>query len=221
MASHSTRPRLILASGSPRRLQLLQQIGIVPDVVCPADIDEIPMRGELPRALARRLALEKAYAAWDAQGCRDGDVLLAADTVVARGRRILPKPDDRRAAERCLRLLSGGRHRVYSGVCLIAGDREVHQKLVTSHVTFKRLGDLDIRHYLDSGEWRGKAGGYAIQGLAAAFVRWMSGSYSGVVGLPLSEAADMLDGVGYRWRRTDGTDGTSGDGSAREGEDQA
>lgn len=204
MACHPTRPRLILASGSPRRLQLLEQIGIVPDAVCPADIDETPARGELPRALSRRLAQQKAFAAWDAQGCGDGDLLLAADTVVALGRRILPKPCDRRDAERCLRLLSGGRHRVYSGVCLIGRGRRVHQRLVTSQVAFKRLSDQDIRYYLDSGEWRGKAGGYAIQGRAAAFVRWLSGSYSGVVGLPLSQVADLLAGVGYEWRCGEG-----------------
>lgn len=141
MACHPTRPRLILASGSPRRLQLLRQIGIMPDAVCPADIDETPVRGELPRTLSRRLAQQKAFAAWDALDCGDGDLLLAADTVVALGRRILPKPGDRRDAERCLRLLSGRRHRVYSGVCLIESNGRVHQRLVTSQVAFKRLSE--------------------------------------------------------------------------------
>jgi septum formation protein len=179
---------LVLASASPRRLDLLQQIGIVPDRIEPADIDERPRPRELAPALARRLAEAKA----DAVAARHPDAtVLAADTVVACGRRLLPKPEEEGAARDCLELLSGRRHRVLTGVVLRApGARRF--KLVTSIVAFRRLTADDIAWYLRCGEWRGKAGGYAVQGRAAAFVRFLSGSYSNVVGLPLCETAGML-----------------------------
>ncbi|HEX6980905.1 MAG TPA: Maf family nucleotide pyrophosphatase [Alphaproteobacteria bacterium] len=187
-------PRLILASASPRRLDLLKQIGIVPDAVIPADVDETPLPRELPARLAERLAAAKA----EAVAARDPDaVVLAADTVVACGRRILPKAESRAEAERCLRLLSGRRHRVHGGVAMaIPGGRRA-VRLVTTIVSFKRLTPAEIGAYLDSGEWQGKAGGYAIQGRAAAFVRTINGSYSNVVGLDLFTVAALLHGVGF------------------------
>lgn len=191
--------RLVLASASPRRLDLLAQIGIHPDAVLPAAIDEQPRRGELPRHLAQRLAAGKAAAV--AEGEPDAFV-LAADTVVACGRRILPKAESEAEAAFCLRLLSGRRHRVTTGLCIHAprgpaGERRIAARLVTTIVTFKRLDAVEIAACLASGEWRGKAGGYAIQGLAAAFVPDLNGSYSNVVGLPLHEAAMLLRGLGY------------------------
>lgn len=188
-------PPLVLASASPRRCQLLRQIGVAPDRVAPADIDETPHKGELPRLLAGRLAVSKAKAVAQAN---PGAFVLAADTVVAAGRRILPKPDTESDARACLDLLSGRRHRVYSGVALMRPDGLLRDRVVQSAVAFKRLSAEEIAAYLASGEWRGKAGGYAIQGLAAAFVRFLSGSYSNVVGLPLFDAAQMLTGNGYR-----------------------
>lgn len=189
------KPRLILASASPRRLELLRQIGIVPDAIVPAEIDERPLRRELPRDLAGRLAAAKARAI--AERFPDAFV-LGADTVVARGRRALPKAADEGEARVCLRLLSGARHRVHGGVAVIApGGRAAARRVVTT-VTFKRLSGEEIDRYIAAGEWRDKAGAYAIQGLAAAFVRAIGGSYSNVVGLPLYETAAVLTGLGYR-----------------------
>jgi septum formation protein len=187
--------KLVLASASPRRLDLLRQIGIVPDVVDPAEIDETPLPRELPAALVMRLAQAKAATV----NPRHPDAfVLAADTVVACGRRILGKPTDEAAARRFLTLLSGRRHRVYGGIALIGGDGRLSQRRVVSQVAFKRLTESEIAAYLATGEWQGKAGGYAIQGYAAAFVSWMAGSYSNVVGLPLYETAQLLTGRGYR-----------------------
>ena len=185
----------MLASASPRRLDLLRQIGLEPDRVDPADIDEIPRPGELPPAHAIRLAEEKARAVMPRH---PGAYILAADTVVACGRRILPKPLDAASARACLKMLSGRRHRVYGGIALASPDERLTLRRVDSHVAFKRLSDAEIAAYLCSGEWRGKAGGYAIQGRAAALIRWVSGSYSNVVGLPLFETFQLLIGRGYR-----------------------
>lgn len=193
-------PGLVLASASPRRLSLLQQIGIEPDNLLPADVDEAPQKFETPRELARRLARAKAEAAREVARERDDmrdSMVLSADTVVAVGRRILPKADLVEEAESCLRLLSGRTHRVYTGICLINAHGKLRQRLVESRVRFKRLSGKDVESYLSSGEWRGKAGGYAIQGLAGAFVVSLTGSYTGVVGLPLRETAALLDGEGY------------------------
>ncbi len=186
--------RLILASSSPRRLDLLKQIGIVPDAVDPADIDEKPNPRELPLPHAERLAVEKARAV--AGRHRDAFV-LAADTVVACGRRILGKPETEAEARACLTLLSGRRHRVHGGVALITASGKLVQRRATTMVAMKRLTESDIDDYLASKEWQGKAGGYAIQGLAARFVRGIVGSYSNVVGLPLFETAALLAGQGF------------------------
>jgi septum formation protein len=188
----------VLASASPRRLELLRQIGVAPDVVDPADIDETPGRGELPAAHVVRLAEAKARAV---AARHSGGLILAADTVVACGRRILPKAEDEPTARACLALLSGRRHRVYGGVAVIAPTGEISIRRVVSQVAFKRLGEPELQAYLQSGEWHGKAGGYAIQGHAAALIPWISGSYSNVVGLPLFETAQLLGGRGYpvRW----------------------
>jgi len=186
---------LVLASASPRRLDLLRQLGIEPDIVEPADIDETPMKGELPAPHVVRLAEAKARAVAPRH---PGAFILAADTVVACGRRILPKTEDPAAARACLELLSGRRHRVYGGVALIAPEGRIAIRRVESRVAIKPLSDAEIAGYLAGGEWRGKAGAYAIQGRAAAFVSWISGSYSNVVGLPLFETAQLLAGRGYR-----------------------
>ncbi len=187
-----SRPALVLASASPRRLALLSQIGIVPDRVLTPDIDETPLAGELPRLHAARLARAKAAAA-----AVPSAVVLAADTVVAVGRRILGKPNTPEQAQACLALLSGRRHRVITTVVLQGpGDRRT-ERLVESIVAFARLTDRQLRAYLDSSEWQGKAGGYAIQGRAAVFVRFLSGSYSNVMGLPLFETAQLLRGIGW------------------------
>jgi septum formation protein len=188
-------PLLVLASASPRRLDLLRQIGLEPDRVDPADIDEVPRHGELPPAYAMRLAEEKARAVMFRH---PGAYILAADTVVACGRRILPKPVDPATARSCLKLLSGRRHRVHGGIALVGPDERLILRRVDSQVAFKRLSEAEIAAYLSSGEWRGKAGGYAIQGQAAALIHWVSGSYSNVVGLPLFETAQLLAGRGYR-----------------------
>ena len=188
-------PRLVLASASPRRLELLRQIGLVPDAVDPADIDETPARGELPPAHVVRLAEAKARAV---EVRHPGAFILAADTVVACGRRILPKAEDAATARACLALLSGRRHRVYGGIAVIAPNGEIAIRRVMSQVGFKRLSEPELQAYLNSGEWHGKAGGYAIQGSAAALIPWISGSYSNVVGLPLYETAQLLFGRGYR-----------------------
>jgi septum formation protein len=185
-------PNLVLASASPRRLALLTQIGIVPDRVISSDIDETPRRDELPRLYAQRLARAKAAAVEAPGSC-----VLAADTVVAAGRRILPKADDATQARRCLDLLSGRRHRVLTAVVLAAPDGRTTERLVESVVAFARLSPAEIEGYLATGEWQGKAGGYAIQGRAASFIRFISGSYSNVVGLPLYETAQLLRGCGW------------------------
>ena len=191
----STAPLLVLASASRRRLDLLRQIGIEPDRIDPADIDEIVQPGELPPSNAMRLAEEKARAVMPRH---PGAFILAADTVVACGRRILPKPADPATARSCLELLSGRRHRVHSGIAVVDPNERLTLRRVDSHVAFKRLSEAEIAAYLRSGEWQGKAGGYAIQGRAAALIRWVSGSYSNVVGLPLFETAQLLTGRGYR-----------------------
>lgn len=185
---------LVLASASPRRLELLTQIGVTPAKVVPADIDETPHLGELPKPYAERMAMEKA-AVVALQ--HPNALVLAADTVVACGRRILPKAEDEANARTCLALLSGRRHRVITGISLVlptdsAGGKQ-HTKSVTSTVAFKRLSTADIDAYITSGEWHGKAGGYAVQGRAATFVRFLSGSYSGVVGLPLFEVGGWFN----------------------------
>jgi len=188
-------PPLVLASASPRRLDLLRQIGIVPDAVDPADIDETPLKGELPPAHVERLAEAKARAVAPRH---PGAFVLAADTVVACGRRILPKAEDEATARVCLAMLSGRRHRVYGGVAVLTPGGEIGFRRVLSQVAFKRLSALELDTYIASGEWHGKAGGYAIQGQAAALIPWVSGSYSNVVGLPLFETAQLLAGRGYR-----------------------
>jgi len=189
----SPEPALVLASASPRRCDLLAQIGIVPQIVEAAEVDETPLRGELPRALALRLAEAKARAV---AAHHVEAAVLGADTVVACGRRVLPKPDDEAAARACLSLLSGRRHRVIGGVALVMPDGRILTRVVETAVTFKRLEAHDIAWYVASGEWQDKAGGYAIQGLAARFVKSISGSYPNVVGLPVFEVAQMLRGQG-------------------------
>lgn len=186
--------KLILASASPRRLELLAQIGITPDQVVPADIDETPLVDETPRNLARRLACEKALVV---SGSHQGEYVLAADTVVACGCRALGKASDTRQAKDFLSLLSGRRHRVYGGVCLIGPDGTERSKVIETRVMFRNLGEDDIARYLACDEWQGKAGAYAIQGKAATFVRAVSGSYSNVVGLSLCEVDGMLRGLGF------------------------
>ena len=194
------RPKFVLASGSPRRLGLLNQAGIEPDTLLPADVDEIPKKGELPRAYANRLARAKAEAALVTVRREEnlkGAFVIAADTVVAVGRRILPKAELLDEAAQCLRLLSGRSHRVYTGLCMITPKEAFRQRLVETRVRFKRLSKEDLEAYLASGEWRGKAGGYAVQGLAGTFVVKVVGSYSNVVGLPLYETVSLLGGEGY------------------------
>ncbi len=199
-ADPSWRPRLALASASPRRLALLQQIGVEPDGLLPADLNETPHRNESPRALAVRLANEKASAGAKAAAAQEdlrGAFIVAADTVVSVGRRILPKCELAEEAGACLRLLSGRNHRVYTAVTIVTPKGAERRRLVDTRVRFKRLSSAEIEGYLASGEWRGKAGGYAIQGLAGSFVVKLVGSYSGVVGLPLYETAQLLTGEGY------------------------
>jgi septum formation protein len=194
------RPKLVLASGSPRRVSLINQAGIEPDALRPADIDEMPRRGELPRVCANRLARAKADAALAAIGEDDdvyGAYILAADTVVAVGRRILPKAELIDEAAQCLRLLSGRNHRVYTALCLVTPHRKYRQRVVETRVRFKRLSSQDIESYLGSGEWRGKAGAYAAQGLAGTFIVKLVGSYTNVVGLPLYETVTLLAGEGF------------------------
>ena len=192
--------KLVLASASPRRIELLQQAGIEPDRLIPADIDETPQRAEHPRSLAKRLSKEKAERSLEKYRAdpEEGEVfILAADTVVAVGRRILPKAELVDEAGNCLGLLSGRTHKVYTGLCLITPKGRVRQKLVETKVRFKRLSREEVESYLASGEWRGKAGGYAIQGIAGSFVIKLVGSYTSVVGLPLNEASAVLEGAGY------------------------
>ncbi|MEL6435175.1 MAG: Maf-like protein [Pseudomonadota bacterium] len=205
---------LILASGSPRRVELLAQAGVEPDRLLPANIDETPIKAEQPRSLARRLSHEKALAAQaivrdEAKKAKVADTategedaakpyILAADTVVAVGRSVLPKAEVLDEASQCLRLLSGRAHRVFTGLCLITPKGKVRQRVVETKVRFKRLSREEFESYLASGEWRGKAGGYAIQGLAGTFVVKVIGSYSNVVGLPLYETVDLMVGEGYK-----------------------
>lgn len=185
--------RLVLGSGSPRRRELLAQIGITPDAILPPDIDETPLKVELPRPYCLRLARQKAHAV--AAGA--DDIVLCADTTVALGRRILGKPEDAGEAAHFLTQLGGRRHQVITAVAVRRGDR-VWLRDVVSTVRMKRLSDAEINAYLASGEWRGKAGGYAIQGLAGAFIPWIGGSFTGIVGLPLAETAALLLAAGYR-----------------------
>lgn len=192
--------KLVLASGSPRRIELLQQAGLEPDRILPADIDETPQRAEHPRSLAKRLSrakAEKAYATLREEGETDS-YLLAADTVVSVGRRILPKADRIDEASNCIRLLSGRSHRVFTGLCLVTPSGKLRQSVVETRVRFKRLSREEQEAYLASGEWRGKAGGYAIQGLAGTFVVKLVGSYTNVVGLPLYETVNLLVGDGFK-----------------------
>lgn len=188
--------RFVLASASPRRLDLLQQMNIVPEIVDAPDIDEQMARGELPAAYARRISLAKLGAVAPRH---PNAFVLAADTVVACGRRILPKAEDIAAARDCLTLLSGRRHRVLGGIAIAAPNGRQALRVVVTEVIFKRLSEAEIARYLDSGEWQGKAGGYAVQGLAAAFIPSIAGSYSNVVGLSLSDSYAMLTGLGFRW----------------------
>ncbi len=196
----SAQHKLVLASGSPRRIELLGQVGVEPDHVCPADIDETPQRAEHPRSLARRLAREKARAARErlaGDGAFSQALVLAADTVVAVDRRILPKAEIEDEARECLRLLSGRTHKVFTGVALALPNGDTRLSLVETRLRFERLSRRVIDAYLASGEWRGKAGGYAVQGLAGSFVVKLVGSYSNVVGLPLQETVRLLVDAGY------------------------
>lgn len=188
-------PSLVLASASPRRLDLLAQVGVTPDRVDPADIDESPLRDETPRRHALRLAREKAAAV---AARAPGDFVLAADTVVAVGRRILPKAESEADARHCLTLLSGRAHKVLTGVALIAPDGRAATRLVETRVVFKRLSDAEFEAYVAGGQWRGKAGGYGVQGMAGGFILDLQGSYPSVVGLPLYETLCLLEGLGWR-----------------------
>ena len=201
-------PVLILASASPRRLALLEQVGLRPDLLCPVDIDETPHRRETPRDYVRRMALEKLEAAKVMPQVKEIFAprwLLTADTVVAVGRRILGKAEDIDEAREHLKLLSGRSHRVLTAVCLLTPEGRLRKRLVDTKVRFKRLSSAEVEAYLLSDEWRGKAGAYAIQGLAAAFVRHINGSYASVVGLPVYEVVQLLMGTGFpvlqRWPR--------------------
>ena len=192
MGSAPSVPRLILGSASPRRRELLARLGVEPDAVAPADIDETPAKAELPRDYAMRMAREKALAIE-----ADGAFVLAGDTVVAAGRRILPKAEDEATARKCLELLSGRRHRVLSAIALRAPDGSMRERLSETQLKFKRLSSQEVDAYIASGEWEGKAGGYAIQGMAEALIPWIQGSHSGVVGLPLYETRALLKAAGF------------------------
>ena len=194
MVSHSSLPEFVLASASPRRKDLLAQIGISPDVIHPADLDETPGPGELPRVYAQRLAIEKAQAVATRF---EGRIILAADTVVAVGRRILPKTETVAEARSCLELLSGRAHKVLTAIAVMDASGRLTHRVVVTRVKMKRLTEDEISVYIASGEWQGKAGGYGIQGIAAAFISDISGSYTGVVGLPLFETRNLLMGAGY------------------------
>lgn len=185
-------PRLILASASPRRRELIGRLGIVPDGLAAADIDETPRKGELPRDYARRMAREKAQAI-DGAGAH----VLSGDTVVALGRRVLPKAEDEATARECLRLMSGRRHRVLSAIALGYPDGTLRERLSETVVRFKPLSAEEIDAYIAGGEWHGKAGGYAIQGSAEGLIAWIEGSHSGVVGLPLFETRALLKAAGF------------------------
>ncbi len=187
-------PLFILASASPRRLDLLASAGIKPDMVLPADIDETPLKNELPHIYAKRLAGNKAG---KISTLHPDDIILAADTVVACGKRILPKADDEKSARFCLKLLSGKRHRVYTAIAVARGEK-IDCAVVMTMVQFARLLPSDIEYYIASGQWQGKAGGYAIQGLAEIFITRINGSFSNVVGLPLARAKNMLHKAGLK-----------------------
>lgn len=189
-------PKLVLASASPRRLDLLQQIHITPDLVLPADIDETAYAKELPRDYVTRIACAKAQTVLNKPET-ENSYILAADTTVACGRRILPKAEDEATARQCLKLLSGRRHRIYGGIAIISPDGNLVHRVVLTTVSFKRLHRDDIESYIQSKEWHGKAGGYAIQGFAATFVTFLQGSYTNVVGLSLYDTAQLLNGQGY------------------------
>lgn len=184
--------RLILGSASPRRKDLLAQLGITPDAILPPDIDETPLRAELPRPYAARIAKAKA----EAITAGEDDIVLCADTIVALGRRILGKPENAGQAAEFLVMLGGRRHQVITAVAIRRGSR-IWTREVVSDVKMKRLSDIELNTYLDSGEWQGKAGAYGIQGLAGAFIPWISGSFTGIVGLPMAETAAMLATAGY------------------------
>ena len=187
-------PQLVLASASPRRLNLLAQIGVQPDLVSAADLDETPQKGELPTAYARRIAMAKAQAV----GARHDGLILAGDTVVACGRRILPKAETADSASSCLRLLSGRQHRVYGGIALITADQRLLLRVVCSKVRLRRLNAADIDACIAAGDWQDKAGGYAIQGFAARYIRYIDGSFSNIVGFSLYDVAALLDAAGYQ-----------------------
>lgn len=191
----SGRSQLVLASASPRRLELLRQVGVEPDRIAPADIDESPLKDETPRRMALRLARGKAQAA--APGA-DGAYVVAADTIVAVGRRVLGKPTDEAQARKWLALMSGRAHRVLTGVAVLAPDGRLASRIGEARIQFKRLTAAEIDAYIDSGEWRGKAGAYGVQGRAGAFVTALQGSYTAVVGLPLYETLALLEGLGFR-----------------------
>ncbi|MBT5187911.1 MAG: septum formation protein Maf [Kordiimonadaceae bacterium] len=191
---HVIKHNLILASASPRRLELLKQIGITPDQIMPADVDETPLANEKPNVLASRLACLKAN---KIALNHPQNFILASDTVVACGNRILGKAKDVEEARKFLTLLSGRRHHVYTGVCLITPDNKISIKTVNTVVKFKNLDQSELDFYLNQDEWMGKAGAYAIQGIAARYIRAINGSYSNVVGLPLCEVTNMLKGRGY------------------------
>jgi len=188
---------LILASASPWRRELIARLGIVPDTIAPADIDETPLNAEIPRDYAQRMAREKAVAAASGASASNSAHVLAGDTVVAVGRRILPKAEDEATARKCLELLSGRRHRVLSAIALHSPDGTMRERLSETTVKFKVLSDEEIRAYLAGGEWDGKAGGYAIQGAAEGLISWIQGSHSGVVGLPLFETRALLKAAGF------------------------
>ncbi|MFK7840174.1 MAG: nucleoside triphosphate pyrophosphatase [Bdellovibrionales bacterium] len=188
--------KIILASASPRRVQLLGQVGIEPAEIIPADINETPLKDELPRGLALRLAEGKAQTIAAQQ--HNGAFIVAADTVVGCGRRILDKADSEEDARGYLRVLSGRRHHVYGGICVIAPDGRLRTRLCDTVVSFKRLSHDEVERYIESGEWQGKAGGYAIQGLAASYIKFIRGSYSNVVGLSLYDTMALLEGFGFK-----------------------
>ena len=203
MSAPSPLPTLVLASASPRRRELLARLGVAPEQIVAADIDETPRKAELPRDYAARMAREKALAVADpAAQIPTGDAvagpyILAGDTVVAVGRRILPKAEDEATARTCLQLLSGRRHRVFSSVALLAPGGTLRERLSETQLRFKRLSQEEIHSYLAGGEWHGKAGGYAIQGSAEGLIPWIAGSHSGVVGLPLFETRALLKSAGF------------------------
>lgn len=195
VTDHTASHPFILASSSPRRRALLSQVGITPDHIIPADIDETPHVGELPRVYAGRMAVEKARKVSEQH---KEAYVLAADTVVAAGRCILPKTETAEEARMCLKRLSGRRHRIYGGIALVAPDGRLIQRVVETTVQFRRLNDQDIEHYLNTAEWQGVAGGYAIQGYADCFVKSINGSYSNIVGLSLYDTMNMLRGSGLK-----------------------